>query len=217
VLGAKGAQLDLDLFNEGDLAVELVQRLEVLTPEPEPFFQGRIEPLGGGAALRGAERPPVAQVAEAVGGVDDRCGPAAGQRLGAQGTLALGVGLDRGVLAQRFDDLRDLGPEASLDLGQLDIGLLDRVVEVGGDENVGVEAALGEQLLDSDRVLDEGVAVLPAVLALVGPARKAEGSIELAGSRLMPVSGRCLIDRTSSRSPRTLALFAGALESDWCN
>ena len=90
-------------------------------------------------------------------------------------------------------------------------------MEIGGDQRVGVEAALGEQPLNSYWVLDEGAAVLFAALAFVGLARELEGGIELPGTCCMPFSRRCLVDQASSLSYPTLALFAGALELDLCN
>jgi MFS family permease len=81
--------------------------------------------------------------------------------------LTLLLVLDRRVVADERDEIRDLGPEARFELRALGIGVLEDVVEHrGGDDVVRVTAAL-EQRGDLDRVQNElgavGVAALPGM------------------------------------------------------
>ena len=79
-----------------------------------------------------------------------------------------------GVLAEAVDQVGDARAEALTDLVELDVSVLDDVVQVGGRDQRAVIARVLEQAGDRDRVLDELLSGLLAVLAEVDPAGEAK-------------------------------------------
>ena len=75
----------------------------------------------------------------------------------------------------------DVGPEALAELVELDVGVLDDVVEVGGRDHRAVVAGIHQQIGDRDRVLDELLVGLLAVLSEMDAAGEAKS-----GSRRAP-------------------------------
>ena len=86
--------------------------------------------------------------------------------------VVLGLGVlaalevDAGQLRDAVDELRDLVAELGAQLLELDVGVLDDVVQQRGRDRLLVEAELGADLRDPERVVDEVLARAP-LLALV--------------------------------------------------
>ena len=96
---------------------------------------------------------------------------ALGLRLGAA------VELDLVELADAVDEFRDLRAEAGRDLVLGRRGVLDDVVQDRGDQRLGVEPQVGEQVGDRDRMGDVGLA-RAAALALVGLEGEVVGGLD---------------------------------------
>ena len=79
----------------------------------------------------------------------------------------LGVELDAVELGDAVDDGGDVGAEVGLEVLEGEAGVLDRVVEEGGGDGDVVEAEVGHDAGDGERVLDVGLA-RAAGLAPVG-------------------------------------------------
>ena len=101
-----------------------------------------------------------AQVVEAVGELDQDHADVLGHR-DDQLPVVLGLGvlaaleLDPRQLRDAVDELGDLVAELVLDRLQVGVGVLDDVVEERGGDRLLVEAQLGEDLRDAERVVDE--------------------------------------------------------------
>ena len=70
----------------------------------------------------------------------------------------LGGELQLGELGHALDQLADLGAEQLVDLGAGDRGVLDHVVQQGGDDGRGVEPVVGEDARHLDGVGEVGIA-----------------------------------------------------------
>ena len=70
-------------------------------------------------------------------------------------------------LGHPVDQLRHIGAEAHLDVADVDLGILDHVMQQAGDDGHLVEAHIGEQVRDPDRmgvIRLAGIALLRAVM-----------------------------------------------------
>ena len=182
--------------------------------DPQPVGQRRVD-LQRLARLRrlfllrqGAER---AHVVEAVGQLDQDHPDVGGHR---HHHLAVVLGLplvaalegDPGQLGDAVDQLGDLLAELGPDLLQAGAGVLDRVVEQGGAEGLGVEPHAGADLGHADRVGDELVA-RAAQLVGVAVAGEVEGAGRGRRGRSPPARRRRR--RCSRPSPSASALSPG--------
>ena len=70
--------------------------------------------------------------------------------------LLMAVGAELGELGDPVDELRDLRPEALLDVGQAVFGVLRHVVQQGRLDRHGIDPELGQDLRRRDRVRDVG-------------------------------------------------------------
>ena len=116
-----------------------------------------------------------AHVVETIGQLDDENPEVLGHRhqhlAHRRGLLGfLGVELDALELGDTIDDGRDFGTELTIDIGDGDLGVFNRIVkECGGDGGV-VETDVGDDLGHGERVVDVPLAAL-ARLALVSDPR----------------------------------------------
>ena len=138
--------------------------------------------------LGGRQRGERAHVVEAVGQLDDEDPQVLGHRhdhlaevLGP--LLLLGAELDLVELGEPVDDEGHLRAEGTLDVLELDVGVLDGVVQQGTDDGRRVHAQPGEDAGDADGVLDEQLPGF-AELALVGHLGELEGPHHLPDVRL---------------------------------
>ena len=137
-----------------------------------------------------------AHVVEPVGELDEQDADVLGHRhehLAQRGGLLrlLGVELEAVELGDPVDDLGDLAPEHPLDLVLGDGGVLDRVVEQRGGEGDVVEAEVGEDQRDPERVGDVGLAGAADLLDVGGRGR----------ARRRSRSGRCRCGGGARRTP----------------
>jgi hypothetical protein len=117
----------------------------------------------------GADR---AHVVQAIGELDEDDPDVRGHR---DHHLAVVLGLrlvaarerDAGELRDAVDERRDLVAEALADLLERGARVLDRVVQQRGAQRLGVEAQAGADLRDADRVDDEVLARLAALVGVV--------------------------------------------------
>ena len=108
---------------------------------------------------------------------------------------------ERVQLREPVDDPGDLGAELLLELLERDLRVLHRVVEQGGHERRRVQAEVGEDVRDRQRVLDEVLAREPP-LALVRGLRQRVRPLELLEVGLRVVaSGRSGRGRRRTRGP----------------
>ncbi len=82
-------------------------------------------------------------------------------------------------LGDAVDQVRDLEAEVLLGAGERVAGVLDRVVQQRGGERGGVQAEVGEDHRDGERVGDERLAALAALAAVL-----------LLGDRVRALEGR---------------------------
>ena len=102
--------------------------------------------------------------------------------------LRLGPALERemGELADPVDEVGDRVAEPGRDMGLGGRGVLDDVMEQGGDDGLVIEAHLGEDPCDLDGMVYVGLAGGPALLAVgVGPEQ--EGTMDLLDLRRLQV------------------------------
>ena len=69
-------------------------------------------------------------------------------------------------LGDAVDDRRDLGAEVALDVGERDLGVLDRVVQQRGGHRDLVEADVGDDAGDGERVVDVALAARAELVAV---------------------------------------------------
>ena len=91
-------------------------------------------PIAG--RLVGGDLAPIAHVRHPVRRVDDNRVPARLQDPSPQVALARPVAADAGILAEGVDHPGDLGAEAFTELVELDVGVLDDVVQIGGRDGL---------------------------------------------------------------------------------
>ena len=127
------------------------------------------------ALSRGRHLVPIAHVGDPVGGVDHDRVPARLENPPAKIALARPVAVDLGVLAEAIHQVRDFRPEALAQLGELDVGVLDHVVQVGGRDHRAAIAGIQQQVGDRDRMLDELLVGLLAVLPEMDAASESKG------------------------------------------
>jgi hypothetical protein len=174
---------------EGGEGEVLELLLDLLHPEAVGQGGVDVERLLGDALLlgqrHGRDGPHVVQ---AVGQLDDEHPQVA--RHGDQhlahrrGLLGLArVELDALELGDAVDDRRHLVAEVGLDVGERDLGVLDRVVEEGGGHRDLVEADVGDDAGDGQRVVDVALAAR-AQLAAVGLGRHLVGAVDRGDRRL---------------------------------
>ncbi len=96
---------------------------------------------------------------------------------------AVGLHLQPGQLGDAIDQAGDLAAEAGLDLGQLDRGVLDHVVQQPGGDRGGVQPIAGQDVRHRDRMGDVGIAVVTA-LGAVRLRRQRIGRVDQPGIRL---------------------------------
>ena len=104
----------------------------------------------------GRHRRDRAHVVQSVGELDDEDAQVGGHRhqhLAHRGGLLrlARVELDAVELGDAVDDRRDLAAEVAVDVGDGDLGVLDGVVEQGGDDRHLVEADLGHDAGHGER------------------------------------------------------------------
>ena len=145
-------------------------------------LRGDVLPFGG------RQRGERAHVVEAVGELDDEDPQVLGHRhdhlaevLGP--LLLLGAELDLVELGEPVDDEGHLRAEGTLDVLELDVGVLDGVVQQGTDDGRRIHAQPGEDAGDADRVLDEQFPRFTE-LPLVGDLGELEGPHHLPDVRL---------------------------------
>ena len=134
--------------------------LELLHPEPVGQRGVDVERLLGDALLLGERhRGDRAHVVQPVGQLDDEHAQVA--RHGDQhlahrrGLLGLArVELDALELGDPVDDRGDLVAEVGLHVGERDLGVLDGIVQEGGGDGDLVEADVGDDAGDGERVVD---------------------------------------------------------------
>ena len=95
----------------------------------------------------------------------------------------LGVELQPFELGDAVDDRGDLGAERRLDVGERDLGVFDRVVQQRGGERDLVEADVGDDAGDRQRVVDVALATA-ARLVTVGFRRRLVGAVDHRHRRL---------------------------------
>src|SRR5918999_2292025 len=165
-----------------DLQAELVHQL-VARDQVAEHRQARlvVRELAAVRALETSAAHPHAQLARLrhlVGREDDRSALARVRDLAAQGGPALGVALDRRVVGDRLDQLRDAAAEPRLQLAPLGVGVLEHVVQDAGGDHLVLVAGVLQQAGDLQRVRDEREAVevarLPGV-ALIGKGKRVAG------------------------------------------
>ena len=148
--------------------------LDRVHAEPVRERGEHLERLAGLALLLGRRQEPQrAHVVQPVGELDDQHARVAGHR---DDHLAdrLGLGrraeLDLVELGDAVDEVRDLGAELRLDVGERQPGVLDGVVQQRRDQRGGVHAELGQDRRHRERVGDVRVAALAqlAAVALLG-------------------------------------------------
>ena len=155
--------------------------LHVLHAEAVRQRRVDVDRLAGDALLlaRG-ERREGRHVVEPVGQLDDQDAHVLGHRhehLAHRGGLLrlLGVELDALELGDTVDDAGDVGTELGGDVLEGDVGVLDGVVQQRGRDRDVVEAEVGDDRGDGQRVMDVRLARLAHLLAmgvsrqLVGP------------------------------------------------
>jgi hypothetical protein len=72
--------------------------------------------------------------------------------------LVVGGDLQPRELGHPFDQFADLRPEQRVDVGAGDVGVLDHVMQQGGDDAGGVEAVFGQDARHLDRMGEVGIA-----------------------------------------------------------
>ena len=134
--------------------------LELLHAEPVGQRGVDVERLLGDALLLvDRHRGDRAHVVQPVGELDDQHAQVArhGDEHLAHRRRLLGlarVELDALELGDAVDDRRDLGAEVGLDVGERDLGVLDGVVQQRGGDGDLVEADVGDDAGDGERVVD---------------------------------------------------------------
>jgi hypothetical protein len=159
---AQGPQLEPQLPDErqiGDVDGEHLER-------PVVVLEAQLDGLvGPGRGVAGERRAQLARLGDLVGG-EDRLGVAAGRGdLLAQGGLAGALVLDARVVAQDRDELGDPVAEARAQVLGGRVGVLDRVVQQSGRDDLVVEPAVLQQDRDLERMEDERGEVRLAPLA----------------------------------------------------
>ncbi len=167
-----------------DLEAEVLE-LPLDLPDPEPLGQRRVDlhRLAGDALLLlGLEVAERAHVVQPVGELDQHDADVVRHReehlpdvLGL--LLLVGVGREPRQLGDAVDEVRDLGPEALLDVREAVLRVLRDVVEQRGGDGDGVDAELREDLRRRDRVGDVGLARRPD-LGRVGLHGEVEGALD---------------------------------------
>ena len=112
-----------------------------------------------------------AHVVQAVGELDDQDAQVGGHRdehlAHRRRLLRLPrVELDAVELGDAVDDGGDLAAEVPLDVGDRDLGVLDRVVQQGGDDGDLVEADVGDDAGDRQRMVDVALAARAELVAM---------------------------------------------------
>ena len=129
-----------------------------------------------------------AHVVQPVGELDDEHPQVARHRhehlAHRRGLLRLArVELDALELGDAVDDRGDLVAEVGLDVGERDLGVLDGVVEQGGGDGDLVEADVGDDAGDGERMVDVALAA-GAQLAAVGLGGHLVGAVDRRDRRL---------------------------------
>ena len=166
---------------------EVVIRLRVEMPQrqifqfgldprdPQPVRQGGIDVqrlLGDEAPFRVRQRVQRPHVVQPIRQLDENHPDVLGHRQDHLPDI-LGLGLftgaegNPGQLGHPVHHRRHLGAEELLDLGQRGVGVLHRVVEQAGGDGARVQAQLGENAGDFERMREVGLA-RDALLPLVG-------------------------------------------------
>src|SRR4051812_16391327 len=104
-LGAQHIELGLDLIEEGDVRIEIVELVGVLSPELESLLEGGPEPLTAGRSVLRSHLAPVAHVRHTIGRIDDHRVAAAPEHPRAERALPLRVAGNLLVLAEIVDQL----------------------------------------------------------------------------------------------------------------
>ena len=183
LLDERLAALAASVEEPGELAIAVrleglegeVLELPFHLPDPEPLGERGVDlhRLAGDPGLlvdrQGRQR---AHVVEPVGELDQDDPDVLGHRqehlANVLGLLLLvGVGAELRQLRDPVDELGDLGPEAILDVGQAELGVLGHVVEEGRLDGDRVDPQVGDGLGAGDRVDDVRLA-RGAMLAGVG-------------------------------------------------
>ncbi len=109
--------------------------------------------------------------------------------------LLMAVGAELGQLGDAVHELRHLGPEALLDLGQGHVGILGDVVQDRGSDRHRIDADIGQDLSRGQRVVDIGLARHPGLAVMGhlghlerGPQRRQIGLRIVVGYRVSNVS-----------------------------
>ena len=151
-----------------------------------------------------------AHVVQAVGELDQDDPDVRGHR---DHHLAVVLGLrlvarlerDPGQLRHAVDEAGDLVTERLADLAQRGAGVLDGVVQQRGAQRLGVEAHAGADLGDADRMGDELLARLAALVGVVLAGEHERVDDELSRSTVWATSSACssTIANRSERSSRS--------------
>ncbi len=192
----------------GDEVVELGEALRVQRRErevlellldlldAEPVRERRVDVerlLGDALLLLVGHRGERAHVVQAVGELDDEDPDVArhgDEHLAHRGRL-LGlarVELDPLELGDAVDDRRHLAAEVGLDVGERDLGVLDRVVQQGGGQRDLVESDVGDDAGHCERVVDVALAARPGLRPvglgghLVRPVDRADRGLRMAAA-----------------------------------
>ena len=127
--------------------------------------------LSDAVLLLGGHRRDRAHVVQAIGELDDEDAQVGGHRhehlAHRRGLLGLPrVELDAVELGDTVDDRSDLAAEVAIDVADGDLGVLDRVVQQGGDDGDLVEADLGDDTGDRQWVVDVALAARTELVAV---------------------------------------------------
>jgi hypothetical protein len=125
------------------------------------------------------------------------------RRRGSQPRLALAVGIFRCGLGGGTDEPRHLETEALAELGRIDTGVLDDVVQDGGSDDLITESPAAQQLRDLERVQDErraiGLPPLPLLPGIEGDGAEAFYGSVFGWQREAFASSEAKIDELTSR------------------